>query len=279
MVWALQYPCVQTDTEPTMNKITLTALITASALTVATGCVQEEPPDLPPVGTMTAELGTMQDAPPAAKNADPAVAGDYANFANAWVRVNVLRLYATGVVAVPAVAMALALTQEPRQQGNSWLWSLTIGEVTGDLELTAGLVSGYDVGLYVTNPSEGLDQYLWIEGHANTALSEGYWVGHSVDLPAGDDELVEISWTYLADDDRSLEFSNVSSASEDVGDVIAYAVNGTTATVVYDDASEPEKVATIIWDTVTGVGSIQVPLYNDGNAACWDASFVNVACP
>ena len=262
-----------------MNKTTLTALMTASALALATACVQEEPPDLPPVGTMTAELGTMEDAPAAAKNADPAVAGDYANFANAWVRVNVLRLYAAGVVAIPAVAMALALTQDPQHEGNSWLWSLTIGEVTGDLELTAGLVSGYDLGLYVTNPEEGLDRFMWIEGHANIALSEGYWVGHSVDLPAADNEVLEISWTYLAEDDRSLEFSNVSSASEDVGDVIAYAVSGTTATVIFDDASEPAQVATIVWDTVTGVGSIQVPLYNDGNKACWDASFVNVVCP
>ncbi len=262
-----------------MTKTKIATLVTCTALALSSvACVApEDPPELPPVGTMKADIGVLDRAPAEAKNGAKAAA-DYSNFANAWVRVNILRAYAVGICAIPAAAMALALTQDPTHTGNQWTWSLTIGQTTGDLQLTYGLVDGYDVGFFVTNPDEGLDHYLWIEGAADAALSAGHWIGHSVDRPAGADEVLEIDWTYNSDSDRSLAFSNVDEASEDLGDVITYTVSGTTATVVFDDASDPDLVATAVWNTETGAGYLQVPGYNGGEPACWDEAFLNVPC-
>jgi hypothetical protein len=48
---------------------------------------------------------------------------------------------------------------------------------------------------------------------------------------------------------------------------------------VFEDASVPDSTAFIAIDTVTGAGSIQVPLYNGGQRACWDDAFLNTTCP
>ncbi len=263
-----------------MKTNTIVSLVASAALLVGSmGCMQQEqPPELPPVGTMKAELGTVESAPQAAKDADPDAVGDYSNFANAWVRVKLLQAYGTGIVFIPAVAMGLALSQEPTHQGDSWLWSVTVGQTTGDLELSGGLIAGWDVSFFVSNPAEGIADFLWIEGHSNPELTEGYWLGHDVNRPASDNEVLEIAWSYTSETDRSLSYSNVNSSSPDLGDVITYSVQGTTATLVYDDASDPSLIANITWDTTTGVGSIQVPYYNGGEKACWNASFVNAPC-
>ena len=254
----------------------LCAVFLASTIAGCAQQEQEEPPDLPPVGSLQAEVKTMQSAPVAAKNANPEGDGEYTNFANAWVRVAYLRVGAAVVLALPVASMALTLSQDPEFDGDSWNWSLTVLNTTADLELSGDLVNGWDVAFYVTNPE--VTRFLWIEGHANPTLTEGTWTGHSVDLPAGDDAVLDINWSYTSETERSVSVSNVNSESPDFGDLLTYTLSGTSATILFDDASAPNQVATISVDTLLNAGSIQVPLYNDGAEACWDESFLNVTC-
>jgi hypothetical protein len=255
---------------------TISSLIAASAMVLGTVGCAEQPPELPPVASMSADISSVDSAPAIAKNAALQGDGEYTNFANGWVRVALVRAWATGVLLVPAASMGIALTQEPHKQGDRWVWSVTVGATTGDLELSADLADGWTVEFYVSN--QQLDRYLWIEGHFVTDLTSGYWLGHDPNLPAGDDEVLEISWQYTSPTDHSLEYSNVNSSSPDIGDVLSYTRSGQTATVVFDDASEPDQVATVSWDTTTGAGSIEVPLYNGGAEACWGSTFQNAPC-
>ena len=248
-------------------------------LLLATSCMKEQPPELPPLGTLQSDLSALEAAPSEAKNADPAGVGPYTNFANAWVRVAVLRLYAGGVLLLPTLGMALALSQEPVLHGHTWVWTVTVGNTTGELELSGGSVAGWDVAFLVTNVAQNLDRFVWIEGHFAGDLSTGYWLGHAADLPAGADEVLEISWRYASDTDKTLEFSNVNAQSPDLGDVLSYTVLGSSATLVFEDASAPSSTAVTTIDTVTGAGAIQVPLYNGGQRACWDDAFLNTTCP
>ena len=121
---------------------------------ISLGCAQEQPPELPPVESMSADVSAMEAAPFAARNANPDGTGEYSNFANAWLRVNLLRLYAAGVMFVPAVAMGLALTQEAEADGEDWVWTVTVGQTTARLEVALGLVSGWDVDFLISNPEE-----------------------------------------------------------------------------------------------------------------------------
>lgn len=265
-----------TNIKTTLTKTTGLVLALALVSSQATGCVQEDAPELPPVTSLTANLEAPESAPLAAKNADPAGTGDHTNFANAWLRVKILQLYGAGVILIPGAVMAAALSQEPRQDGETWIWSVTALGATADLEINAGLTSGWDVDLLVSNAE--LDRFLWVEGNFALDLSEGVWTAHDANLPAGSDDVLDIRWTHVSDTDRTLVFENTNQSSPDVGDVLTFSVSGTTATLRFEDASDASVVANISWDTETAAGSIEVPLFNNGEKACWNSAFVNAAC-
>jgi hypothetical protein len=259
-----------------MSRRLLSLLVTG--VFVFGGCAaEEEPPELPQVSSISANLEGPASAPLMARNANPALAGDYQNFANAWVRVSVVQVVAVALVAVPAAVIGAALSQEPRKDGELWRWSVTALGATADLQVGLGLVDGWDVELRITNAN--LTDYLWVEGNFATILTSGTWVVHNPELAAGADSALEISWTATSEEDYSLSYSNVDSSHEGFGDVMSFSVLGTSATLVFEDASEPTQVATIQWDIIGLDGSIQVPLYNEGNVACWDGLFVNATCP
>jgi hypothetical protein len=253
----------------------------AVAVVLATGCVaKEEPPELPSVGTLSSDIEVLNAAPAAAKNAPTeatAAPEDYRNFANAWLRVKVLQLYAAGIVLVPAIVMGAALQQEPTQDGDDWVWSVTAGEATADLEIQVGAGSGWDVELYVSNAE--VEEFLWVDGNFATDLTEGEWRLHDHMLGEGSDEVLAIQWTYESETERALTYENRNETSADVGDTLSYAISGETARLTFIDASDPSLVAAIEWSTSTGAGSIEVPGYNGGDPACWDSEFVNADCP
>ena len=249
----------------------------ALALTATFGCANnEEPPELPPVTSLTTNLEAPAAAPDTAKNADINGTGVHTNFANAWVRVKVLQLYGAGIILIPGTVMAAALTQQPTLRGDTWVWSVTALGATADLEVRGAVNEGWDIDLLISNTE--LDRYLWIEGNFALDLSEGIWTAHDANLPAGADDVLDIRWTYVSDTERTLVFENTNQSSPDVGDVLTYSVSGNTATLRFDDASEANQIAEITWDSTTGLGSIQVPDYNNGERACWNAAFENAAC-
>lgn len=258
----------------------VTTSVAASLLAVlAVGCADESlpQPKIPPVQSMSADLTGLESAPPLAKQANPAGITAYTNFANAWVRVKLLQLYALGVVAIPATVIGLALGQQPTNDGDQWVWDVSAGNASASLRFRGNVVAGWDVDLLVTNAE--VEDFLWVEGDSNGTATKGSWVLHDARQPINEDQVLEIAWAYGSDTDYSLEYRNISQGSEDLGDELEYTLDGTTATVVFRDASDTTLVATISWNTGTGAGSIQVPGYNDGDEACWGTDFNNADCP
>ena len=260
------------------NLARLSLASVAAGTLIAGACVQEEePPGLPQVSSISANLESPNSAPAPAKNADPAVIGDYQNFANAFVRVRIVQTVAVAAVVVPAAVMGIALSQEPTKEGDSWHWSVTALGATADLYVNVGLVDGWDVEMFITN--DELTDFLWIEGDFAVDLSSGTWLSHSAELPAASNEVLEIGWTHTSETEHTLTYTNVNSEHEGYEDVMSFSINGTSATLVFDDASEPSQTANISWDTASNAGSIEVPLFNNGDVACWDDAFVNTECP
>lgn len=259
---------------------TTTCVLAVSLAAFATGCADDtlpQQPEIPPSASMTADLTGLEAAPVAAKQASPTAESTFAHFANAWVRVKVVQLYAAGVVAIPALVMGAALGQEPTSDGDQWVWDVSAGAASASLRFSGNVVSGWDVDLLVTNAE--VTDYLWVEGSSNTAATEGAWVLHDAKEPAGEDKVLDISWSYTSETDHSLTYRNVNQSSADVNDEVEYSLDGTTATVVLRDATDSSLVATARWSTETGAGSIQVPNYNNGELACWGANFQNADCP
>lgn len=265
----------------------LAALLTCFALVLAVSCKKDEDdsPELPAVGSLNADFAGLAAAPLAAKNAPTeatAAPEDYRNFANAWVRVKVVQFFAGLVIVVPAAVIAVALNEDPSKEGSTWTWSVTANGATADLQVTVSLVSGFDVELYITN--DELTDYLWVEGNFGDGTGTGEWVLHDPNIAGTDDRALSIQWSYVSDTDRALTYEILSptpDANDEVhqGDTFTYSVDGMTATLEYVDADAPSDTAVISWDTSTGAGSITVPGYNGGAAACWDDLFENAACP
>ncbi len=267
-----------------MNR--LLAVVSSIALTSAVSCkVQEDDsPDLPPAASLSVNIAAIAAAPLAAKNAPTgttATPADHLNFANAWARVKIVQFFAGLVVVLPATAMGLAVQTQPVQTGNLWEWTVTVGETGAKVALTADLATGFDVELHVTNPT--LENYLWVEGNFGDGSGTGEWTLHDPNIESGNDSALSIQWSYVSDTDRSLTYEILSPRPNDLGEVFAgdtftFSVDGTTATLEYEDADDPGVVAIITWDTVTGTGSIKVPGFNAGAAACWDTLFENIDC-
>ena len=263
----------------------LVSLLTCAALASSFSCKEEEDsPDLPPAASMNVQLDALNNAPLAAKNAPSgptAAPEDYVNFANAWARVRIVQFFAGAVVVVPALSIGAALQQKPTKDGDLWKWNVTVGDARADLEVSASLLEGFDLDLYITNTE--LERFLWVEGAFGDGSGGGSWTLHDPKIEGTNTEALSIQWSYVSDTDRSLSYEIVSplpNAQGEVvtGDTFTLTIDGMRATLEYVDADDTSVTAVISWDTATGAGSIIVPDFNQGQKACWDAAFENTGC-
>ena len=115
------------------------------------GCDTDEggdaAPELPPIATLQADLSGIESAPLAAKQASPTTTGNYSHFANAWLRVNVLRLYAAGIVLIPAAVMAAALSQQPTFEAGAWTWRVNAANADATLRVAGTRATGFSATL------------------------------------------------------------------------------------------------------------------------------------
>lgn len=256
-----------------------TPLLIAASLAVG-GCQVEEkesPPELPRVTSLSMDMSALTSAPDVAKTDTSTAIGDHANFANAYTRVVIVDVVAVALVVLPATAIGLAISQPGEQLADgSFHWSVTVLGTTADVFVAHSFADGWTGELYITNANH--DNYLWVEGAFNTALTNGTWTLHDSTLPAGADKSLEIDWDHRALADYSLTYRNANAQNEGFGDTMDFTLVGTNASLVYDDVSEPGQIATIVWDSITAEGGIQVPGFNGGDEACWDAAFLNTSC-
>lgn len=253
----------------------LMALCLSGALLAACGDDKLPQPEPLSSATVEADLSGIEDAPRAAKAALPTARSEYRNFANAWLRVKVLQLYAAGLIALPAAAVAATLNQQPTLTGGKWIWELTALGSTASLQIQRTDVGQWKAEMLVSNSS--VTDFLWLEGQYDATQSEGSWTIHDPEL-SGSTAVLGIDWSYASETEHTLTYRNIDQSSADVGDKIEYQRDGNDASVVFTDASDSDSVARIAWDATTGVGSIEVPNYNDGNKACWGTDFKDTDC-
>ncbi len=262
--------------------------VCASLVTLGVGCDKNdgnEAADLPPASTLNFDIGVLAAAPAEAKQ-DPNSAthvaqddGHHENFYQAWFRVAWLGFASALVVILPATGIALAANQKAVRDGDKWIRTVNVGDAKLELEHSVNLLSGWDIDFYVTNSKEGLDRFLWVAGSHDLDLSEGTWTLNNPKSEVSDKAMVDISWTYESDTDRTLTVKNVQDGDEGEDDAFKITVLGDQRLLEFTDADDNSVVADIEWNAKTGAGSIQVPGYNEGNKACWDDEFHNIDCP
>lgn len=254
-----------------------TALLVVAALGAcddSTGLGEGDPPVLPDVESMTFDFDFFAEGGAGAAAAPARVAG--VNWAAAALSVSVANLAVVLHTAVPVATWTAARAQQPTFEDGQWHWafSTTQGEqsYSGDL---AGYLDGNDAvfEMRVSSSLLQLEDFLWYTGRGEVGSNAGVWTFYHPEF--GTTAVGEISWSHPTDDTWTLTFSATAGSQE--GDELEYAIDGTSRTVTFFDASD-ERTSEIHWDQQTHVGYIIAPNYNEGQKACWDGTLANTPC-
>ncbi len=263
---------------------------------------EREAPVLPDAATMTMDLSffdqVSEGSPALGRDTqDPmtllAVPGK-TNFMNAAVRVQWLYLAFCGALVPPVSAFALAIHSVPQLQTDGW-WLWTYIYVKDQAEYGIFLY-GKDIGdrtqwrmeVSTPNPEMPLDHFVWFEGEALKYESSGYWqfyepvllsittAAAAVQTPGR--QSVRMDWLDQTGNIHQMSVLNNNPDSADEGDLIVYYASPEVSRIDFTDSAAPDAVYNITW-YADGSGSIQVPDYNSGEKACWDADQFDIACP
>lgn len=79
------------------------------------------------------------------------------------------------------------------------------------------------------------------------------------------------------ENDVELRLEVTSDRNDHQGDYLEYTFDGTLKTAVYYDNSEDEETRLQL-NVDSNEGFIIAPDYNNGNKACWNGEFQDVAC-
>ncbi len=205
---------------------------------------------------------------------DAKALGEYAHFANAYLRVALLDLMAHLVTAPPVAAFSLALHTPPSlQDDGSWIWIYT--HVDGDQEAQIRLQGwprdpGVDWELRVTY--DDVDGVVWFDGHTEQDAQVGSWTFYEVEDPAHP-ATGRIAWNAASAPER-LVFTAL--AGEDAGDTLEYRDTGAFAEIEHVDVTE-SQTSSIRWYP-DGHGWIEWFDYNGFERGCWDVDLRNVVC-
>lgn len=277
-----------------MKKLTLVhraiAFVLAAGLVVPACLPPEEGPALPPAESMQMDLGVFTGGLTAAKGdaSEAAAEASKANFQNAALRVGLLNLTVGLGLVAPTAALAAALSAEPRFEAGTWIWTyeLQAGGETIEAELTGwyegfqrqGTTLELEMRVTCTACAAMPADYLWYTGSFQLDGAAGHWQLYNPDIAQADQSFLRIDYAIADETHRSLTFENVrTDGSPDASDFIDYTRDGDLLTIQVHDESEGQEYMAE-GDLQTGAGWIEVPGYNSGAKACWDADQLDVAC-
>jgi len=269
--------------------VCLVAVLTFAGI----GCLAplEEGPPLPSLATMQADFALFATAHQALSpgKADELEGNPKANFNNAALRVGLLNAWIAAAVSGPAFVWGTAMLADPVWENGKWTWDF---EASWDQHKYASVLSAW----FENNRKEGVwldlemevtctackvptDQYLWYTGTFNTDGNEGTWEFFNPQIALENQTFVTVDYKIDDPTHKELTFTNTRlDGHEDSGDVITYKLAGDIAHVsVHDESKGIDYTAE--WSVTTTAGWLQVPDYNGGEKACWDAQRINMDCP
>jgi hypothetical protein len=252
-------------------------------LALSPGCNSENPgstsnvaPEIPPIGTMTADISLFADSHSLQKTGH----GQGNNFLQAAVRVGIVNVFLLVGSAVPVAATAAAFSVEPvlREDGK-FHWNYSNANLQVDLELIGQVNPGtvnWEMLVTRENPTP-LEQFRWYEGENQIGALSGNWTFYDHTQPADDVPVVRVDWNYASEDDKELTFTNIRPGDAKNGSWINYTVTGADVTLKYYDSQE-DNLVEISWNRTTGAGYLIDPAYENGAKSCWDENRQNVVC-
>ncbi|HEX6981763.1 MAG TPA: hypothetical protein VF181_03285 [Balneolaceae bacterium] len=240
--------------------------------------VDENPPELPSVQTMSMDFSTFESS--SSQKVKSQAATD--NFNRAAFTASIMKLVVDVNLAIPRTLLAAAANSDAELvEGGKWEWnySKTANDNTYGVRLVAARENEetIDWEFYITNSEMGLDNRLFFRGTTIAKAIQGSWSYYSLQSNEADVHVSETTWTVNGENDKHLKLEVISNRNDRQGDYIEYDFDGTTKKAVYYNAGE-DATTTIQWHIETKTGFIIAPDYNNGEKACWDENFQDIAC-
>ena len=266
------------------NKLQLALLTLLGAAFMVLSCsddpssVQEQPPELPPASSMEMDFSTFESQ----KAKSQSEVKTIENFSRAVGAALVMKTVVDVNLIIPrALLTAAANADAELNEDGEWEWEYTRTVDGNDygvrLVATSVAEDSLNWDCYVTNTQLGVENRLFFSGTTGEEGTNGTWTYFSLRSPETEQEVSQLDWAVNGEDDVELRLEVLTDRNGYAGDYIEYTFDGTLKTATYYDESDDETTEIQI-NIQTNVGYFISPDYNNGQQACWDEDFQDIAC-
>tara|TARA_R110000868_G_scaffold1211_2_gene9327 strand:+ start:49375 stop:50232 length:858 start_codon:yes stop_codon:yes gene_type:complete len=181
--------------------------------------------------------------------------------------------------AVPKVLLSAAEGQEAEYLGDGeWQWTYSASGNQGSFSVRLTAQTGREQvewNFYVSTTSSQVnwDDILLFSGTSTYDGNDGTWNIYRPDT----EQLISASSWSIDETTTMITLSVYEGTNETTISRIDYMYSGTVKEISFSNLVEDTQTV-IHWDVNTGVGSITSTNYNNGQQACWDENYQDVAC-
>lgn len=235
-------------------------------------------PTLPIVESMTLDLSTFDEG---MGSQDDNSNTEYRNFNNAVFLVSLISPVVNWSFGLPRKIFETAKNIDANLNGrDEWVWNYS--KIANQERYEVRLVgrrqnaSTFYWECYVTNTDRNIEDFLFFKGTSNNSGNEGAWTFYDIITLNDQDPEIETTWS-VQENSAFLSLEVLGEENEYKGDTIDYSFDGTLKNVVFYNV-QLDQTSEIQWNVETLAGYLIMPNYNNGEKACWDSNFQNVAC-
>ncbi len=262
-----------------MKKLLSIGLMVILAAALFSGCKKnkEDPPSLPPLGSMTIDFSNFASLKKSADLFSDQKGIENSNWEYAATVAGFWNIILTTTLAVPVSAFKLSIDQDPVYLDNkTWEWSYNVSVVgvTYNARLT-GQIGASEV-IWKMYISGDFPEFLWFEGTSKLDGTGGQWILYQsyesqvallqIDWTKASSSIGTVKYTYVKNDafkNSNIEYGLTS------GDLDAY------YNVYYFNGFKFSEVD-IEWSTSNHNGRVRSADYLDGEWYSWNEQKINI---
>jgi hypothetical protein len=260
------------------------------------GCEKKEnPPALPPAGTMSIDFSTFSTSKKSAITEGELkgiALGDKTNWLLAATTAGVWNIILAVNLVIPVASFELAVDKTPVFLDNKWVWSYDFNVVgaTYKAKLTGQEMSN-DVKweMYISREGVGaFAELLWFEGTSKLDGKSGQWIlNHSQQFP---EPMLQIDWEVVGSSIGNIKYTYIRDKKDDrstdlfKNSYIQYGLTTNTLNAFYNVHQNTGVVNVfndifIEWNSTNHNGHIKADSYFQDNLwHCWNETGDNVTC-
>jgi len=279
-----------------MKKLTLISLVITIIVGLFWGCEKEEnPPVLPPAGTMSIDFSNFITSKKSAITEGEIKGtniGDITNWSLAATTAGVWNIILAVNLVIPVASFKLAVDNTPVYLDNKWEWSYNFNVVgaTYKAKLTGQVISdNVKWEMYISREGVGaFTELLWFEGTSKLDGKSGQWIlNHSQQFP---EPMLQLDWEVVGSSIGNIKYTYIRDKKDDrstdpfKNSYIQYGLTTNTLNAFYNVHQNTGVMDVfndifIEWSSTNHNGHIKaISYFQDNLWHCWNETGDNVTC-